>query len=270
MSSLRGRDLISAADLSADEIGRLFARATRAQGRVPRRAPPRDPAARAADAGDAVPEAEPADAGHVRGRDDPARRPRDLPDRGRRARRRARRVGDVARNLERFVDAIVVRTGPARGRRGARRPGLDPGHQRPDDPRASRARRWPTCSRSTSGSGDLAGVVLAFVGDGNNVYHSLALMGADARAWRSGSRIRPATGPTSGSWPGRASSRPATGGAARLHRRPARGRRGRGGHLHGRLDVDGPGGRGRGAARRLRRATRSTTALLRGRARTRW
>ena len=28
MSSLRGRDLISAADLSADEIGRLFALAT--------------------------------------------------------------------------------------------------------------------------------------------------------------------------------------------------------------------------------------------------
>ena len=28
-------------------------------------------------------------------------------------------VRDVARNLERFVDGIVARTGPARGRRGA-------------------------------------------------------------------------------------------------------------------------------------------------------
>ena len=32
-------------------------------------------------------------------------------------------VRDVAHNLERFVDGIVARTGPARGRRGARRPG---------------------------------------------------------------------------------------------------------------------------------------------------
>ena len=32
-------------------------------------------------------------------------------------------VRDVARNLERFVDAIVVRTGSARGRDGARGPG---------------------------------------------------------------------------------------------------------------------------------------------------
>ena len=41
-------------------------------------------------------------------------------------------VRDVARNLERFVDAIVVRTGPHEVVAGAGRPGRRPGHQRPE------------------------------------------------------------------------------------------------------------------------------------------
>jgi ornithine carbamoyltransferase len=86
-------------------------------------------------------------------------------------------VRDVAKNLERFVDAIMARTGPHQvvvelatqagvpvinGRRSA----------------STRARRSRTCSRSMSGSASCAGCRLAFVGDGNNVYHSLALLGA--------------------------------------------------------------------------------------------
>jgi len=133
MSSLRGRDLISAADLSADEIGRLFARASllKAEYRAERchADPPLErrtlamlfqkPSLRTRVTfeagmtqlgGHAIYLTE----GVVLG--------------GRET------VGDVARNLEGFVDAIMARTGP---------------HE-----------------------------VVAFVGDGNNVYHSLALMGA--------------------------------------------------------------------------------------------
>ena len=68
--------------------------------------------------------------------------------------------------------------GPARGRRRARRAGVDPGDQRPDAPRASLpgARRPVHDPRAVRRRP--AGVVLAFVGDGNNVYHSLALVGA--------------------------------------------------------------------------------------------
>ncbi len=86
-------------------------------------------------------------------------------------------VRDVARNLERFVDGIVARTGP---------------HEVVEELAAQAAipvvngltiREHPCQAladlftiRERFGRTD--GIVLAFVGDGNNVYHSLALLGA--------------------------------------------------------------------------------------------
>jgi len=86
-------------------------------------------------------------------------------------------VADVARNLEQFVDAIVVRTGP---------------HAVAEELAASAAipvinaltlREHPCQAladvftlRETFGA--TAGLVIAFIGDGNNVFHSLALTAA--------------------------------------------------------------------------------------------
>lgn len=174
--SLRGRDLISAADLSADEIGRLFARAVelKAEYRVSR-VHPNPPLERRTLAmlfqkpslrtrvtfeagmtqlgGHAIYLTE----GVVLG--------------GRES------VGDVARNLEGFVDAIMARTGPhevvvelaAR----ASIPVIN-GLTIREHPCQALADLFTLHERF----GDLRGLVLAFVGDGNNVYHSLALMGA--------------------------------------------------------------------------------------------
>jgi len=86
-------------------------------------------------------------------------------------------VRDVARNLERFVDAIVARTGP---------------HEVVEELAAQSSvpvinaltlREHPCQALADVFTlrerfGDLHGRVLAFVGDGNNVYHSLALLGA--------------------------------------------------------------------------------------------
>ena len=176
MSSLRGRDLISAADLSADEIARLFARAAalKAEYRAERchAEPPLErrtlamlfqkPSLRTRVTfeagmtqlgGHAVYLTE----GVVLG--------------GRET------VGDVARNLEGFVDAIMARTGPhevvvelaAR----ASIPVIN-GLTIREHPCQSLADLFTLHERF----GDLRGVALAFIGDGNNVYHSLALMGA--------------------------------------------------------------------------------------------
>ena len=86
-------------------------------------------------------------------------------------------VGDVARNLERFVDGIMARTGPhevvvelaAR----AAIPVIN-GLTIREHPCQALADLFTMHEQL----GDLRGVPLAFVGDGNNVYHSLALMGA--------------------------------------------------------------------------------------------
>jgi ornithine carbamoyltransferase len=175
-SSLRGRDLISAADLSADEIRLLFTRASelKAEYRATREHahPPLErrtlamlfqkPSLRTRVTfeagmtqlgGHAIYLTE----GVVLG--------------GRET------VGDVARNLEGFVDAIMARTGPhevvvelaAR----ASIPVIN-GLTIREHPCQSLADLFTLHERF----GDLAGCVLAFVGDGNNVYHSLALMGA--------------------------------------------------------------------------------------------
>ncbi len=175
-SSLRGRDLISAADLSAVEIGRLFLRAMelKAEYAVEHRhaAPPLErrtlamlfqkPSLRTRVTfeagmtqlgGHAIYLTE----GVVLG--------------GRET------VGDVARNLERFVDAIMARTGPhevvvelaAR----AEIPVIN-GLTIREHPCQALADLFTLHEKL----GDLRGAVLSFVGDGNNVYHSLVLMGA--------------------------------------------------------------------------------------------
>ena len=175
-ASLRGRDLVSAADLSAEEIGALFARASalKAEYLAERRhaEPPLErrtlamlfqkPSLRTRVTfeagmtqlgGHAIYLTE----GVVLG--------------GRET------VGDVARNLERFVDAIMARTGPhevvlelaAR----AAIPVIN-GLTIREHPCQALADLFTLHERF----GDLRGLPLAFVGDGNNVYHSLALMGA--------------------------------------------------------------------------------------------
>jgi ornithine carbamoyltransferase len=175
-SPLLGRDLISAADLSADDIARLFARATelKAEYLAERRhaEPPLErrtlamlfqkPSLRTRVTfeagmtqlgGHAIYLTE----GTVLG--------------GRET------VGDVARNLDRFVDAIMARTGPhevvAELAARASIPVIN-GLTIREHPCQALADLFTLHERF----GDLRGLAIAFVGDGNNVYHSLALMGA--------------------------------------------------------------------------------------------
>jgi ornithine carbamoyltransferase len=86
-------------------------------------------------------------------------------------------VRDVARNLERFVDAIVVRTGPhevaVELAAHADIPVIN-GLTLREHPCQALADVFTMRERF----GRLEGLVVAFVGDGNNVYHSLALLGA--------------------------------------------------------------------------------------------
>jgi ornithine carbamoyltransferase len=174
--SLLGRDLVSAADLTADEIALLFARAAslKAEYLAERRhaTPPLErrslamlfqkPSLRTRVTfeagmtqlgGHAIYLTE----GTVLG--------------GRET------VGDVARNLERFVDAIMARTGPhevvAELAARASIPVIN-GLTIREHPCQALADLFTLQERF----GRLAGLTLAFVGDGNNVYHSLALMGA--------------------------------------------------------------------------------------------
>jgi ornithine carbamoyltransferase len=174
--SLRGRDFVSAADLSAEEIGRLFALAAdlKAEYRRDRRHanPPLErrtlamlfqkPSLRTRVTfeagmtqlgGHAVYLTE----GVVLG--------------GRET------VGDVARNLEGFVDGIMARTGPHEVvlelAAKARIPVIN-GLTIREHPCQALADLFTLHERF----GSLRGLPLAFVGDGNNVFHSLALMGA--------------------------------------------------------------------------------------------
>ena len=99
-------------------------------------------------------------------------------------------VRDVARNLERFVDAIVARTGPhavvVELAAQASIPVIN-GLTLREHPCQALADIFTLRERF----GRLDGVVLAFVGDGNNVYHSLALLGAVSR---DGDPPRPSAG----------------------------------------------------------------------------
>jgi ornithine carbamoyltransferase len=86
-------------------------------------------------------------------------------------------VRDVARNLERFVDGIVVRTGPHEVAQELAAQADIPvinGLTLREHPCQALADVFTMQERF----GGLPGLVVAFVGDGNNVYHSLALLGA--------------------------------------------------------------------------------------------
>ena len=86
-------------------------------------------------------------------------------------------VGDVARNLDRWVDAIMVRTfGHAVAEEIAAAAAIPVINALTDleHPCQALADLFTLHERF----GALDGLVLAFVGDGNNVYHSLALLGA--------------------------------------------------------------------------------------------
>jgi ornithine carbamoyltransferase len=85
-------------------------------------------------------------------------------------------VRDVARNLDRFVDGIVARTGPHEVVTELAAQATIPvinGLTLREHPCQALADLFTIGERL----GD-TGVVIAFVGDGNNVYHSLALLGA--------------------------------------------------------------------------------------------
>ena len=86
-------------------------------------------------------------------------------------------VRDVARNLERMVDAIVVRTGSHEVATELATQADIPvinGLTLREHPCQALADMFTIQERF----GHLDGVVVAFVGDGNNGYHSLALLGA--------------------------------------------------------------------------------------------
>ena len=113
----------------------------------------------------------------------------------------------MARNLERFVDGIVVRTGPHEVAVELAAQAAIPvinGLTLREHPCQALADVFTMRERF----GRLDGLVVAFVGDGNNVYHSLALLGGGARDGGPPGASARATRRTSGSSSGRASWRP--------------------------------------------------------------
>ena len=175
-STLIGRDLLSIADLSADEVRRVFATATtlKAEYRATHRhaRPPlqgrtiamlfQKPSLRTRVS---------FEAGMVQLGGHSVYLTSDVVLGARES------VHDVARNLERMVDAIVVRTGPhevaVELAAQADIPVIN-GLTLREHPCQALADIFTIQERF----GQLDGLVVAFVGDGNNVYHSLALLGA--------------------------------------------------------------------------------------------
>jgi ornithine carbamoyltransferase len=174
--SLRGRDLLSVADLSADEVGRVYATAERLKGEY------RETGRHAA----------PSLVGRTLALlfQKPSLRTRVtfeagmaqlggtaiyLPEDAIMGTRET--VRDVAHNLERFVDGIVARTGPhavvTELAAQARIPVIN-GLTLREHPCQALADVFTIREHL----GSLDGAIVAFVGDGNNVYHSLALLGA--------------------------------------------------------------------------------------------
>ena len=174
--SLRGRDVLSVADLSAAEVKRVFGTAEelKTEFRATRRhaSPPlsgrtlamlfQKPSLRTR----VTFEAGMAQLGGVA-----IYLPEDAVMGAREA------VRDVARNLERFVDGIVARTGPhavvVELAAQASIPVIN-GLTLREHPCQALADAFTIQERF----GRLQGAVITFVGDGNNVYHSLALLGA--------------------------------------------------------------------------------------------
>ena len=175
-STLRGRDFLSVADLDRGEVERVFAtadalktefRATRRHARLP--LPGRTiamlfqkPSLRTRVT---------FEAGMTQLGGTAIYLPEDVVMGAREA------VRDVAHNLERFVDAIVARTGPhgvvEELAAQASIPVIN-GLTLREHPCQALADVFTIRERV----GDLRGTVVTFVGDGNNVYHSLALLGA--------------------------------------------------------------------------------------------
>jgi ornithine carbamoyltransferase len=174
--TLRGRDLLSAADLSAADVDRVFETATglKAEFRAERR------------------HATPLLQGRTLAMlfQKPSLRTRVtfeagmtqlggaaiyLPEDAVMGAREA--VRDVARNLERFVDAIVARTGPHEVvlelAAQASVPVIN-GLTLREHPCQALADTFTIREHL----GRLDGAVITFVGDGNNVFHSLALVGS--------------------------------------------------------------------------------------------
>ena len=174
--TLRGRDLLSVADLSAAEVARVFSTTTRLKAEL-------------RDTGRHVPPPLP-------GRtlamlfQKPSLRTRVTFETGMAqlgghaiyltndvvlgARESVR---DVAHNLERFVDGIVVRTGPHEVAQELAAQADIPvinGLTLREHPCQALADVFTIEERF----GAVRGLPIAFIGDGNNVYHSLALLGA--------------------------------------------------------------------------------------------
>jgi len=176
MSALLGRDLLSAADFTAEEVGRVFSRAERlkAQFRAMRRHAELPLAGRTL----AMLFQKPSlrtrvtfEAGMAQLGGTAIYLPEDTVMGAREA------VRDVAHNLERFVDGIVARTGPhavvVELAAQAAIPVIN-GLTLREHPCQALADVFTIHEHL----GRLEGAVVTFVGDGNNVYHSLALVGA--------------------------------------------------------------------------------------------
>jgi ornithine carbamoyltransferase len=173
--SLRGRDLLSVADLSVDEVRRLFATAARLKQefRETRRHDPLPLSGRTIALLFQRPSLRTrvtfeAGMGQLGGHAIYLTHETVLGAR--------ESVRDVARNLDRFVDGLVARTGPheivVELAAQAAIPVIN-GLTIREHPCQALADVFTLQERF----GRLDGLVLAFVGDGNNVYHSLALLG---------------------------------------------------------------------------------------------
>jgi ornithine carbamoyltransferase len=174
--SLVGRDLLSVADLSADEVLRVYA--TAAELKAEFRATRRHPAARLSGRTLAMLFQKPSlrtrvtfEAGMSQLGGHAIYLTNDAVLGARES------VRDVARNLERVVDAIVVRTGP-------HEVALELAAQSDIPVINGLTLREHPCQALADvftireHFGQVEGLVLAFVGDGNNVFHSLVLLGA--------------------------------------------------------------------------------------------
>jgi ornithine carbamoyltransferase len=173
---LRGRSLLGAADLTAAEVERVFATASRLKDEFRATRRHVDPVLRGRTL--AMLFQKPSlrtrvtfEAGMTQLGGAAIHLPEDTVMGAREA------VRDVARNLERFVDAIVARTGP-------HEVVLELAAQASIPVINGLTLREHPCQALTDvftireRFGRLDGVVVTFVGDGNNVYHSLALVGA--------------------------------------------------------------------------------------------